>query len=273
MRKAIAPKWGQHFLKDLSVCRKIVNFLTLQPDDLAVEIGPGRGIMTRLLAPRAPRLLAIEIDPSLAEKLAEEFTAPSGVEILCADILTVDLSLVLKRYGAPHCYVFGNLPYYITSPIVRHLFAERAAIRHMTLLMQREVAERVTAEPGSRAYGYLSLLVQINSSPRIVLGIPPGAFSPPPKVHSALVDFPIAAKFPLWKESYYDAFLSFAQLCFRQKRKSLLNNLAQTYSRPVVAQLLASVQVEETIRAEQLSLGKLAEIFKAITNKAATSDG
>jgi 16S rRNA (adenine1518-N6/adenine1519-N6)-dimethyltransferase len=268
---AKTAKWGQHFLKDASICYKVADMLTFHPDDLVIEIGAGRGAMTRLLVERAARLVAVEIDQGLAEKLAEELAGAPRAEILRADILELDLPSLLKRYGALKCYVFGNLPYYITSPIMRHLFDARAAIRHMTLLMQREVAERVAASPGSRAYGYLSVLAQINSQPRVVLDIPPGAFSPPPKVQSALVDFSMVARFPLWNNNDYDSFLKFAQCCFRHKRKSLLNNLAQKYPRPRIHRLLESLQLKDTIRAEQLDLDELAEVFSAIMRKAETS--
>lgn len=259
-------KLGQHFLKDETVCRKIASVLTFRPDDLVVEIGAGRGAMTRLLVGRAPRLIAVEIDQGLAENLAKEFAGAPRAEILRADILEVDFSSLLKRCSARYCYVFGNLPYYITSPIMGHLFEARAAIRHMTLLMQREVAERVAARPGSRSYGYLSVLAQMNSDPQVMLSLPPGVFSPPPKVESALVDSPMITRFPSWDNGDCKAFLEFAQLCFHQKRKSLLNNLAQNYSRPRLQRLLESLQLKDTIRAEELDVGKLAEIFKAVTS-------
>jgi 16S rRNA (adenine1518-N6/adenine1519-N6)-dimethyltransferase len=266
MSRIRRPRWGQHFLKDHSVCEKIADALSLEPDDLVIEIGPGRGAMTRFLARRASRLVAIEIDPELAGRLAREFAGAPTAEVVCADILDMDFSLFLKRYGAPQCYVFGNLPYYITSPIMRHLFAFPAGVRHMTLLMQSEVAERVAARSGSRAYGYLSVLAQINSDPRVVLGVPPGAFSPPPKVQSALVDFSMISRFPLANGGDYTAFLKFAQRCFHQKRKSLLNNLTHKYPRPHIQRILESLQLKDTVRAEQLDLGSLTEIFNAITS-------
>ena len=265
MSRVRQPKWGQHFLKDRSVCRKIADSLSLQPDELVIEIGPGRGAITQLLAGRARRLVAIEIDGGLAEKLTEEFSAFAAVEILHADFLKVDFSLLLNRHGRERCYVFGNLPYYITSPILSHLFEMRASIRRMTLLMQREVAERVTAKAGSRSYGYLSVLAQLDSEPHIALAVPPGAFSPPPRVHSALVDFPIMTRFPLGKDRHHDAFLQFAGVCFHQKRKNLLNNLAQKYSRQIVQRLLESHGLKENIRAEELDLVRLVELFRAMS--------
>lgn len=258
------PKWGQHFLKDQSLCYKIAASLSLQAEDLVVEIGPGRGAVTRLLAPRARLLVAIEIDHGLAAKLNEEFSRLPQVEIIAADILEVDLSSLLKRHDAHLCYVFGNLPYFITSPILRHLFNQRASIRHMSLLMQREVAERVTAKPGSRAYGYLSVHAQFHSDSHIALAVPPGAFSPPPKVQSALVDFRMIPSYPLWNEDERTAFLHFVHLCFGQKRKTLANNLAAKYSPIVVQTALNANGIEETARAEQLGLADLAAIFRAV---------
>jgi 16S rRNA (adenine1518-N6/adenine1519-N6)-dimethyltransferase len=264
MSRVRCPKWGQHFLKDQSVCRKIVDSLSLQPGDLVIEIGAGRGAMTRLLADRAPRLVAIEIDQGLAEKLTYEFSHMPQVEILRADILQIDFSSLLKRHNAQRCYVFGNLPYYITSPILNRLFDSRASIRHMTLLMQREVAARVTATAGSRAYGYLSVLVQTSAEPRITMAVPPGAFSPPPKVQSALVDFLMAARFPGWDDKTYRAFLEFARLCFQRKRKNLLNNLAPRYSRGDVQRALEAHGLGPRTRAEELDVGELVRLFDAL---------
>jgi 16S rRNA (adenine1518-N6/adenine1519-N6)-dimethyltransferase len=261
------PKWAQHFLKDEAVCRKIVNALSLQEDDLVVEIGAGRGAMTRLLADRAQRVVAIEIDVELAKVLHDAFSGRAHVEIVCADILEMDFSSLLKQHKGSACYVFGNLPYYITSPILHRLFSASERIRHMTLLMQQEVGERVAAAPGTRSYGYLSVLAQLDSEPRIQLVVPPGAFSPPPKVWSALVDFPVQPRFPGWNDQDHDAFLAFAQVCFRQKRKSLLNNLAQVYSRESGKRVLEAQGIRESIRAEQLGLLELAEIFRKLETR------
>lgn len=266
MPVARRPKWGQHFLKDQSVCARIAGSLRLNPDELVVEIGAGRGALTRLLAEQGRRLVAVEIDPELAAKLTQEFSGIPQVEVFCADILKMDFSSLVERHNTNSCCVVGNLPYYITSPILHHLLNAHESIRSMTLLMQREVAERVTARAGSRAYGYLSVLAQINAEPHILLTVPPGAFSPPPKVFSALVDFPIAPQFPLWTGKTRREFLEFVQICFRQKRKSLLNNLAQNYSRPRARQLLANHGLKVDVRAEQLDIRRLAEVFASMTS-------
>ncbi|MGH9434598.1 MAG: 16S rRNA (adenine(1518)-N(6)/adenine(1519)-N(6))-dimethyltransferase RsmA [Terriglobia bacterium] len=258
------PKLGQHFLSQPDFCRRIADSLAIAPGDLVVEIGPGRGAMTRLLAGRGSHLTAVEIDPSLAASLRKEFEADDRVEILEQDILKAALGDLCRLRRADHCFVFGNLPYYITSPILHHLFAERSRIRRMTLLVQREVAERLTAAPGCRDYGYLSVLAQCSSRPQILFGIPPGVFSPPPKVDSALVDFPMAARFPAWEEPAHAAFLRFTGHSFGQKRKSLLNNLSSAYPRPRVRRAIESLGFGEFVRAEQISLEGLATLFDAL---------
>jgi 16S rRNA (adenine1518-N6/adenine1519-N6)-dimethyltransferase len=258
-------KLGQHFLKNAAFCQRISDSLAVEPDDLAIEIGAGKGAMTRLLALRARHLVAVEVDPELAAKLREKFSGNARVEVLGSDILAIDLAAIARERGFDAYFAFGNLPYYITSPILRHLFAARASIRRMSLLMQREVAQRVTAAPGSRAYGFLSVLAQCYSQPRAVLTIPPGAFSPAPKVHSVLVDFPMASRFPGWDTTDYEAFLSFAQLCFRHKRKNLMNNLSHHYSRLGVQRALEARRLSEGVRAEQLSLGQLTGVFRDLT--------
>jgi len=256
------PKLGQHFLRDPRYVRKIVEALSFQPEDLVIEVGPGRGEITRLLAARVHALTAIEIDPSLVAHLSREFQGNPRVEIIQKDILKTDLGEVCKRHKKRQCYVFGNLPYYITSPILHHLFAARVHIRHMTVLVQREVAERIAAQPGSRSYGYLSILAQCFSQPRIVLEIPPAAFAPPPKVHSALLDCRMVSRFPQWDDPSYTAFLSFTRICFAQKRKNLLNNLLAVYPQRQARQALEESELKSNIRAEQLTLEQLAHLFE-----------
>jgi 16S rRNA (adenine1518-N6/adenine1519-N6)-dimethyltransferase len=210
--------------------------------------------MTELLAARARQVVALEVDPELARRLQQKFSNKRGIEVLEADILRSDLASLCRRYQRENCFVFGNLPYYITSPILHHLMDYAARIRGMGLVVQREVAERLCALPGSRPYGYLTVLTQIDTSPRIEFGIPPGAFSPPPKVDSALVTFqmkPEAVQLPAEKRR---ALLEFVKLCFAHKRKNLLNNLAPVYARPRVETELAVLGLPATIRAEQLTL-------------------
>jgi 16S rRNA (adenine1518-N6/adenine1519-N6)-dimethyltransferase len=274
MPRARPPKLGQHFLASASYRRRIAETLALRPDDLVMEIGAGRGAMTGLLAARASHVIAIELDSALAAKLAEQPRRDSRIEVLQADILSTDLAALCQQHQAPQCFVFGNLPYYITSPIIHHLFGFARSIRAMTLLVQREVAERLTAQPGSRAYGYLSVLTQLHSRPRIVLSVPPGAFSPPPKVHSALVSFQMRSQLPQWlrgaarpsepSTKRETQFLGFVKRCFAQKRKNLLNNLGALYTRERVERVLAALDLPSTVRAEQLTLEQFAGLFQNI---------
>jgi len=248
------PKLGQHFLRDRRFQRRIVASLAIQSNDLVCEIGAGRGAMTELLAARAPQVVAIELDPELAGKLQQKFANKPGMEVLEADVLLTDLAALCRRYQRQQCYVFGNLPYYISSPILHHLLDYAEWIHGMGLVVQREVADRLIALPGSRHYGYLTVLTHLHTKPRLEFGIPPGAFSPPPKVDSALVTFqmkPESLRLPAGERK---ALLEFVKLCFAHKRKNLLNNLAPVHSRPRVETELRALGLPPTIRAEQLAL-------------------
>ncbi len=261
MPKRCRPKLGQHFLADARFRRRIVEALNLHPDDLVIEIGAGRGAMTSLLAERARRVVAIELDSRLAKHLREVFADEQQIEVLSADILSTDIGGICRRHEAEKCVVFGNLPYYITSPILQHLLAFRAWLRGMTLLVQREVVERLTAEPGTRAFGYLSVLAQVYSRPRLLFGVPPGAFAPPPRVRSALVEFRMEPRFPAWSPKENAEFLDFVKHCFAQKRKKLLNNLSPFYMRTRVERQLAALELSPNLRAEQLTLEQFAALF------------
>ena len=217
--------------------------------------------MTELLVARARKVVAIEIDRALAQKLQEKSGANPRIEIIQGDILSTDLDALCRRHNAARCFVFGNIPYYITSPIIHHLFSFAPLIRGMALLVQREVADRLTTAPGSRDYGYLSVFTQIHSQPRIALSVPPGAFSPPPRVHSALVVFQMHSGFAKWDPDERKKFLDFVKCCFARKRKSLLNNLAAVYSRERVERDLATLNLLSTVRAEQLALGQFTTLY------------
>ena len=248
------PKLGQHFLRDRRFQRRIVESLAIQSNDLVCEIGAGRGAMTELLAARARQVVALEVDPELARRLQQKFSKRLGIEVFEADILLSDFASLCRRYEREQCFVFGNLPYYITSPILHHLMDYARWICGMGLVVQREVADRLSALPGSRPYGYLTVLTQLSTNPRIEFGIPPGAFSPPPKVDSALVSFQMKPERTRLPAEERKALLEFVKLCFAHKRKNLLNNLAPIYTRRRVEAELAALKLPPTIRAEQLAL-------------------
>jgi 16S rRNA (adenine1518-N6/adenine1519-N6)-dimethyltransferase len=217
--------------------------------------------MTELLKARARQVVAIEIDPDLTRTLQQKFCKNRGIEVLGADILQSDLGALCRRYQREQCFVFGNLPYYITSPIIHHLFDVAGWIRGMGLVVQREVAERLSAAPGSRHYGYLTVLTHFHTNPRIEFGIPPGAFSPPPQVDSALVTFQMRFDRMQIPVTERKALLEFVKLCFAHKRKNLLNNLAAVYTRQRVGTELASLKLPPTFRAEQLALEQFEQLL------------
>jgi 16S rRNA (adenine1518-N6/adenine1519-N6)-dimethyltransferase len=258
------PKLGQHFLSSARFRERIARALGLRRDDLVIEIGAGQGAMTELLGERARRVVSIEVDPALAEALRQKLTLHPAIQVIQADILSVSIPEICRKASAQECYVFGNLPYYITSPILHQLLDSRTWIRGMALLMQREVADRITALPGSRDYGYLSVAVQLFSQPRLLFIVPPGAFSPPPKVQSALVEFAMAPRFPDWSREEESSFMGFVKLCFAHKRKTLVNNLSGVWSRRKAELAIANLEWLSNVRAEQLTLQEFAALHAAL---------
>ena len=261
MPQPARPKLGQHFLRDRRFQQRIVTSLAIQSNDMVCEIGAGRGAMTELLAARARQVVALEVDRPLARRLLQKFVNKPGIEVLEADILLSDLAGLCRHYQREHCFVFGNLPYYITSPILHHLLDYAEWIHGMGLVVQREVADRLTALPGSRLYGYLTVLTHLHTNPRLEFGIPPGAFSPPPKVDSALVTFQMKPESTRLPAEQRKALLEFVKLCFTHKRKNLLNNLAPVYARSRVETELAALKLPPSIRAEQLALEQFGELL------------
>lgn len=254
---------GQHFLKNTAWRHRILQRLPLNAGDTWLEIGAGHGEMTELLAPRVGRLLAVETDerllPSLQHRANLEWP---NVQIVAGDVLTLDLTSLL---GAGRIRVYGNLPYYITSPIFRRLFDSASHLSSIFVVIQLEVAERIVARPGSRDYGYLSTLCQFYGHPSIELRIPPGAFEPAPKVDSALVAMSLpGARVSLAIRD--DAlFLQFLQRCFAQKRKTLRNNLRALVSEDRIRQSFASANLPADARAEQISLPQFAALFSMLS--------
>lgn len=258
------PKLGQHFLADSRYRARIVEALHLFPGDTVIEIGAGNGAMTEILAERAEQVIALELDSGLSTKLREKLRDNPRIEVLEADILRKDVGQICQGHDIEKCFVFGNLPYYITSPILHHVLGFSSWIRGMGLLVQREVARRIVAAPGTRDYGYLSVLTQLYSRPHLALNVPPGAFTPAPKVQSSLVVFEMTSRFPDWTEQQFEEFLDFMKLCFAQKRKNLLNNLAAQFPRAFVERELLALEIPQSIRAEQLTLEQFANIFRGL---------
>jgi 16S rRNA (adenine1518-N6/adenine1519-N6)-dimethyltransferase len=252
-------KLGQHFLTDASWQERIARAVRID-DGVWVEIGAGHGEMTSRLAQKASKVFAIELDPRLAERL-REVTAPcKNVEVVEGDVMAADFE---KLTGGKRFSVYGNLPYYITSPILHRLFEHVERIAAIHIVIQFEVAERIVAQPGRRDYGYLSVASQWFGRPELAFRIPPGAFRPPPKVASALVSFRMPgarAKNSVEDES---KFLDFVKECFAQKRKTLRNNLrARLAGR--VDEVLREAGLSPDARAEQLTVSQFANLFKLV---------
>jgi 16S rRNA (adenine1518-N6/adenine1519-N6)-dimethyltransferase len=253
------PKLGQNFLVSPTAPRAIVEALGDLSQATVLEIGPGKGALTDLLATRARQIIAVELDPALAASLADR-----SIEIICQDILTVDLTQLATQRGV-RLQVIGNLPYYISSPILTHLFAHSDVIDRAVLMAQREVAERIVAPPGTRAYGLLSATTQMHASVENLFTLPPDAFSPPPEVYSTVIRLTMQSRFDeLGVER--EGFLRFLRQLFALKRKTLGNNLrASGYHLTAVDHALRHCVIDAHVRAEAVSLEAMACLFRAIT--------
>jgi 16S rRNA (adenine1518-N6/adenine1519-N6)-dimethyltransferase len=258
----VKPKLGQNFLHDAQAIQRIVAALGDCSHSTVIEIGPGRGALTRALVERARHVLAIELDADLAAQLRSEFPA-DRVTIAQQDVLTFDFTSAASQAGE-RLPVVGNLPYYITSPILLKLAANHASLDRAVLMMQREVADRVAAAPGSRDYGLLSVTAQMYGPVEKLFTLSPDAFSPPPEVHSTVVRWRFAPRFA---ELAVDeaAFLPFVRQAFAQKRKTLANNLRAAGTIPAaISHALTQANAEPQARAEALSIESLATIWKAL---------
>jgi len=249
-------KLGQHFLADESWQERIAEEVYMD-DGVWVEIGAGHGEMTTRLAQRASKLFAVEIDPLLARKV-RKVTAPlKNVQVVESDVMAVDFE---KLTGGARFFVYGNLPYYITSPILHRLFEHAERIAAIHIVIQLEVAARIVAEPGRRDYGYLSVVSQWFGRPEMTLRIPPEAFQPPPKVDSALVSFHMPGARMENRVEDETAFLDFVKMCFAQKRKTLRNNLRARLG-PRTEEILKEAGLPADARAEQLTISQFVALF------------
>jgi 16S rRNA (adenine1518-N6/adenine1519-N6)-dimethyltransferase len=272
-RKRKKPKLGQHFLVDRAAALRIVETLGDLSPSTVLEIGPGRGALTALLAQRARRLIAIEVDRVLAAQLRMNFSLAPNVEIIEADVLAVDFDtiFVAKPGSTPpglnsepeRVTVVGNLPYFLTAEILLRLFAYRRYFARLVLMVQSEVADRLAAQPGKTDYGLLSATAQLYARVRKLFTLPPGAFSPPPKVYSGVVDLRMASQLESLRVPE-KAFLNFLKLSFAQKRKTLWNNLKAEYQSHGLRNAMQQVGIEPTSRAEAVTLGQAAALFRTL---------
>ena len=278
-RPRTKPKLGQHFLNSDEYAARVVDALGDVSQSTVLEIGPGRGILTSLLARQARRLIAVELDRVLAAQLRLKFGMSRNVEIIEADVLSIDFDSLFgpkPGLGRPGIElkpdpvkVIGNLPYYITSDILLRLFEFSKYFESIVIMVQREVAERIAARPGGRDYGMLSATAHLYARVENLFSLPPGAFTPPPKVHSAVLRLTIDPQQEKLGVAG-DGFIDFLRLSFGQKRKTLWNNLKGKYEDARLKRALAEAKVKPTARAETLSLKETAAVFRALRG---TDDG
>lgn len=276
------PKMGQHFLTDRNTAIKIVDALGDVSARTVIEIGPGTGALTDILVQKASQVIAIELDRVLAAQLRMKYQRQTNIEVIEGDVLKMDFASILR--GRPLMLtdrapdtpratadVLGNIPYYITSDILLRLFSFYSCFETLVLMMQKEVGERLLAKPGTRDYGLLSATAQLYGSLGKVLVLPPGAFAPPPKVHSIVVRMKLAPQFEkLGVEEH--PFIDFLKLSFGQKRKILLNNLKSRYPIAPIRAALKQAGIAENVRAEAITISKMAALFRELSAISALND-
>ena len=267
----LKKKFGQNFLIDDNILKKIVEASGVTKDDFVVEIGPGIGAMTQHLCERARKVVAVEIDSKLMEVLEETLSDYDNVEVINKDILKMDLrELAERENGGKPMHVVANLPYYITTPIIMGLFESHAPIASITVMIQKEVADRMKAEPKSKDYGALSLAVQYYSEIEIVAQVPPGCFIPAPKVGSTVIHLE-KTKAPKVEVENEKLMFDLIRAAFNQRRKTLMNALKNSpllpFSREEIVAAIEKTGKKPTVRGEELSLSEFAELANIFDSK------
>ena len=255
-------QFGQNFLIDSSVLDHIISHAKIQKEDLVIEIGPGIGTLTEALCEHAGQVIAIEIDDKLIPILEENLAGKENFYLLHQDVLKVDFTELLKEYPSfSSVKVVANLPYYITTPILMSLLEKKLPLSSITVMVQKEVAERIQAGPGSKDYGALSLAVQYYSKPEIVQEVPPHCFIPRPKVSSMVIHLSVYKKSPVECENPEYLFKTI-KASFMQRRKTLVNALSAGLGidKEVIKSVLSALSFPENVRGETLSLDEFAEI-------------
>jgi 16S rRNA (adenine1518-N6/adenine1519-N6)-dimethyltransferase len=271
---AFQKKFGQNFLIDTHVLDKIISAAEITKDDLVVEIGPGIGTMTQYLACAAREVVAIEIDKMLIPILQDTLSAYDNVTIINEDVLKVDLNkLAEEKNGGRPVKVVANLPYYITTPIIMGLFENHVPLHSITIMVQKEVADRMRMGPGTKDYGALSLAVQYYAEPYLVANVPPNCFMPRPNVGSAVIKLTVHEETPV---TVRDEQLMFRLIraSFNQRRKTLANGLKNSpelnYSKEQIEEAIEKLGTSPSIRGEALTLeqfARLADILLELEGK------
>ncbi len=257
-------KFGQNFLIDAHVLRKIIASANITKEDSVLEVGPGIGTMTQFLCESANRVLAVEIDKMLLPVLADTLSDYSNVKVIEGDILKQDLWELSKQYNEGKTFkVVANLPYYITTPIIMGFLEKDSPIDSITVMVQKEVAERMQASPGTKAYGALSLAVQYYSKPYLAANVPQNCFMPRPNVASAVITLERYEKLPV-SVNNPDHMFKIIRASFQQRRKTLWNGIKNSdqlsYSREQVEGVLIKMGLNPSVRGETLTLQQFAEL-------------
>ena len=259
-----SKRLGQNFLVDAGVVRAIVDAADLSPADTVLEIGPGIGTLTQGLAESAARIVAVELDKKLPAVLAETLKGYDNVPVVPGDILKLDILRILNLGAGERFKVVANLPYYITTPILMALLEQHLPIERMVTMVQKEVAVRMTARPGSKDYGALSVAVQYHTDARIVMDVPPRAFMPAPEVTSAVIACRVRET-PTVHPSDEKLFFRLVRAAFGQRRKTLLNALTGAgLTKELCRAGLTAAGIAESLRGEQLSLADFARLSDAV---------
>lgn len=268
---AFQKKFGQNFLIDTHVLDKIINAAGVTKEDMVLEIGPGIGTMTQYLAEAAGKVVAVEIDANLIPILKETLESYDNVVVMNADVLKVDIKQLAEEYnGGRPIKVVANLPYYITTPIIMGLFEGDVPIDNITVMVQKEVADRMQVGPGSKDYGALSLAVQYYAEPYIVANVPPNCFIPRPNVGSAVIRLTRHKKPPVEVQNPVLMF-KLIRASFNQRRKTLQNGLNNSpeipFTKEQIAGAIESLGVSATVRGEALTLAQFAALANYFSSR------
>jgi len=265
-------RYGQNFLIDNHVLEKIIKAAQISKDDFVLEIGPGIGTLTQFLCENAREVVAVEIDRALIPILEETLSSYDNVTVINEDVLKLDLkALIEEKNGGKPIKVVANLPYYITTPIIMDLFEKHIPLISITVMVQKEVADRIQAAPGSKDYGALSLAVQYYAEPYIAANVPPNCFIPRPNVGSAVIRMTLHKEAPV-QVSDEELMFKLIRASFNQRRKTLVNSLNNSpeikFGKEQLQKALASLNIDENVRGEALRLDQ----FAALANKLSESN-
>ncbi len=258
--------YGQNFLVEVGIVSKIAQAAVCSDHCVVFEIGPGIGALTQMLSAHAKKVVAFEIDERLPEVLKDTLSDCDNVEVILKDFLEVDLKSFVDEYVKQgyDVVIAANLPYYITTPILFKIFESKADIKQITVMMQKEVADRFTAQTNTKDYNALSVITQYRCDVKSVVKVPKNVFNPKPNVDSAVLQFRFKKTDPSIDET---KFFTIVKSCFTQRRKTLLNNLGTLLGKDIAKQVLETAQIEPSRRAESCNMDEFIQIYQVIENE------